>query len=93
MSRNNRTKDENFILSLCEEAEKTGNPESPINRYCAGDRANLHPKAVDTICKLLVQANFIKKFSETEIYLTPHGLKLVTQIRITSSKERKEHRG
>lgn len=81
MSRNNRTKDENFILCLYEEAEKTGDVEHPVDRYQVGTAANLHPKAVDTICKLLVQANFVKKSGENEIYLTPHGIKLVMNLR------------
>lgn len=75
------TKDENFVLALYEEALETGNPENPVDRYAAGNRAGLNPKGVDAICKLLVQANFIKKESETEIYLTPHGLKLVDRLK------------
>ena len=81
MSKNNRTKDENYILSLYEEAEKTGNLEAAINRYLAGKSANLHDKGVNTICKLLIQANFIKKAGETDVYLTPHGIKFVESLR------------
>ena len=82
MSRKNRTKDENFILSLYEVANKTGDLEQPIDRYIVGDVAHIHPKGVDTICKLLIQANFIKKFTENEVYLTPNGIKLVEQLRL-----------
>lgn len=82
MSRHNRTKDENFILSLYEEAEKAGDLEGAIDRYQVGLAANIHPKGVNTICKLLIQANFIKKASENEIYLTPNGIKLVQQLRL-----------
>ncbi|MEI8365985.1 MAG: hypothetical protein WCF65_06170 [Parachlamydiaceae bacterium] len=82
MANKNRTKDENFIISLCEEAEATGNRESPVDRYRAGVRANLSPKGVNTICKLLIQANFVKKSGETEVYLTPHGIKLVERLRL-----------
>lgn len=82
MSRNNRTKDENYMLSLYEEAEKTGDLEGVINRYQAGKAANLNDKGVDTICKLLIQANFIKKANESDVYLTPHGIKLVERLRL-----------
>jgi predicted transcriptional regulator len=82
MSRHNRTKDENFILCLYEEAEKTGDLEGAVDRYQVGVAANLHPKGVDTICKLLIQANFIKKASESEVYLTPHGINLVKELRL-----------
>ncbi|HEV8050855.1 MAG TPA: hypothetical protein VGP47_00055 [Parachlamydiaceae bacterium] len=82
MSRHNRTKDENFILGLYEEAEKAGELEGPIDRYQAGIAAHISPKGVDTICKLLMQANFIKKANENEIYLTPNGIKLVEKLRL-----------
>lgn len=82
MSRHNRTKDENFMLSLYEEAEKTGDLENALDRYQVGIAAHISPKGVDTICKLLIQANFIKKSSENEVYLTPHGIKLVQNLRL-----------
>ena len=82
MSRYNRTKDENYMLSLYEEAEKLGNLESPIDRYQAGRAAHISPKGADTICRLLIQANFIKKAGEDEVYLTPHGIKFVQQLRL-----------
>jgi predicted transcriptional regulator len=76
-----RTKDENFILQLYLEAEKCGNFDQSFDRYEVGERSHLNPKAVDTICKLLVQANFIKKADESQIYLTPHGQGLVRRLR------------
>jgi len=82
MSRFNRTKDENFILTLYEVAEKAGDLESVLDRYQVGITAHLSERAVDTICKLLIQANFIKKAAENEIYLTPHGIKLVEKLRL-----------
>lgn len=82
MAKKNRTKDEIFVLSLGEEAELAGDPEAPVDRYKAGARANLTEKAVNTICKLLIQANFIKKSGESNVYLTPHGLKLIERLRL-----------
>lgn len=82
MSRHNRTKDENYMLSLYEEAEKSGDLETAVNRYQVGQAAHISDKAVDAICKLLIQANFIKKSGEDEVYLTPHGIKLVEQLRL-----------
>lgn len=80
--KHHRTKDENYILSLYEEAEKTGDLEAAIDRYQAGMAAHISPKGVDTICKLLLQANFIKKASESEVYLTPNGISLVEKLRL-----------
>lgn len=75
-----RTKDETFMVRLYEIAMERGAYDEPIDRYQAGEKAGLHPKAVDTICKLLGQANFIKKEGQVDIYITPHGLKLVQQL-------------
>jgi predicted transcriptional regulator len=80
VSQKPRTKDELFILCLYEEAQKTGNPQNPVNRYEVGKRAGLQFRAVDTICKLLLQANFIKKEGEVDIYLTKNGEDLVHRL-------------
>lgn len=75
-----RTKDENFVLWLYRTAKEAGDIEGSYNRYEVGAKAGLHPKAVDAICKLLVQANFIRKDGEENIYLTPHGEKLALRL-------------
>jgi predicted transcriptional regulator len=80
MVERSRTKDEVFMLRLYEEALKLPDIEDPVNRYQVGQKAGLHPKAVDTICKLLSQANFIKRHGEVEISITPHGIKLVESL-------------
>lgn len=77
-----RTKDETFMLRLHDEASKLPDIEDPVDRYHIGTLAGLHPKAVDTICNLLAQANFIKKQGKIEISITPHGIKLVDNIRM-----------
>ena len=76
-----RTKDESFMIRLYAEASKQPDIDDPLDRYEIGRLVGLHPKAVDTICNLLAQANFIKKRSETEISITPHGIKLVENLR------------
>lgn len=75
-----RTKDEKFMLALYEEALKTEKMETPFNRYEIGHTIGLHPKGVDTICTLLLQANFIKKESKEEVYITEHGIQLVQTL-------------
>jgi len=77
-----RTKDETFMLRLYEEASKHSDIEDPIDRYYIGTLSGLHPKAVDTICNLLAQANFIKKQGKIEISITSNGIKLVENIRL-----------
>lgn len=75
-----RTKDEHYIICLYEEAQKSGHIETPLNRYAVGEIAHLQARAVDAICKLLIQANFIKKSGEEEVYLTKHGESLVQRL-------------
>lgn len=75
-----KTKDEMFMIRLYEQASKLDDIEDPLDRYAIGILAGLQPKAVDTICTLLGQANFIKKRSKTEISITPHGVNLVLSL-------------
>jgi len=82
MKKNNHTPDEKFMLRLMEEAEKKEEMDTPFDRYQIGKLAGLQERGVDATCKLLVQANFIKKASQTEIYITPHGEKLVRDLRL-----------
>ncbi len=81
MSRYQRTKDEYYMIALYEMGQEKGDFEASFNKYTIGERASVKPKAVDAICALLIQANFIKKSSETEVFLTEHGRSLVeTQL-------------
>jgi hypothetical protein len=75
-----RTKDEKFMLRLYEEASKQADIGDPLDRYVIGQAIGLQAKAVDTICTLLAQANFIKKKGPAEVSITPHGIKLVESL-------------
>jgi predicted transcriptional regulator len=77
-----KTKDEVFMLRLYEEAAKQSDIADPLDRYFIGTLAGLQPKAVDAICNLLAQANFIKKHGRIDISITPHGVKLVENIKL-----------
>ncbi len=81
-----KTKDEMFMLKLHEEASKQSDIEDPLNRYQLGTLVGLHPKAVDTICNLLAQANFIKKHGKDDVSITPHGIWLVENIKKEKGK-------
>lgn len=76
-----RTKDESFMLRLYEEASKQADIEDPIDRFRIGLLVGLHQRAVETICTLLAQANFIKKHGKVEISITPHGIELVKKLK------------
>lgn len=80
MAQKARTKDESFMLKLYEEASKLPDIDDPLDRYVIGEMVGLHKKAVDTICVLLAQANFIKKHGPVEISITPNGIRLVETI-------------
>ena len=81
MVERHRTKDESFMLRLYDEADKINDFDAPFDRYHIGQLVGLQPKAVDTICTLLGQANFIKKEGKTDISITPQGIRLVRTIR------------
>lgn len=76
-----RTKDETFMLRLYETVSKQADMEDPVDRYTIGQQAGLQKKAVDTICNLLAQANFIKKQGDAEISITQNGVRLVKELR------------
>lgn len=75
-----RTKDESFMIHLYEEAQLRDNIDEPIDRYIIGQAVGLQKTATDTICKLLGQANFIKKKGDVEISITPQGIRLVNEL-------------
>jgi hypothetical protein len=75
-----RTKDEKFLIALYEKAMEKGEIETPFNRYDIGAIIGLHPRGTDTICTLLLQANFIKKEEEKDVFLTPNGQRLVESL-------------
>lgn len=76
-----RTKDESFMLRLYEETLKRSEGDEAMDRYQIGQSVGLQKTAVDTICNLLAQANFIKKSGLAEISITPQGIELVKQLR------------
>lgn len=80
MSQRGHTKDEKFMVALYEAALEVGEMDAVFNRYQIGQRIGLHPKGVDTICTLLLQANFIKKEGKEEIYLTENGQRLINNL-------------
>lgn len=79
MDQKARTKDEKFMWALYDAAQEKDDLKANFDRYEIGARIGLHPRGVDTICTLLLQANFIKKGEGKDVYLTPHGLQLLQQ--------------
>ncbi|MDP1880502.1 MAG: hypothetical protein Q8K60_06155 [Parachlamydiaceae bacterium] len=75
-----RTKDENFMIKIYEEATSCGDMDKPFDRYEIGLLAGIQPKGVNAICTLLLQANFVKKRGDSDVSITPHGIKLVERI-------------
>jgi hypothetical protein len=79
-SHKSHTKDEKFIISLYQAASKAGEIDTPFDRYELGIKAGLTHKGTDAVCKLLLQANFIKKSGEALVYMTPHGENLALRL-------------
>jgi hypothetical protein len=80
MSRKATTKDELFLLKLYHMANRLGSPTEPVDRYAIGQAIGQNDRGIDTIVRLLAQANFIKKEDDRAVYLTSHGLKLVEHL-------------
>jgi hypothetical protein len=80
MSKKATTKDELFLVKLYQMALQKGDAHEEIDRYAIGRAIGQNDKGIDTIARLLAQANFIKKGEGTAVYLTPHGLNLVQQL-------------
>jgi hypothetical protein len=81
MSQRPITKDERFLVTLCELASASGEPTHEIDRYAVGREVGQHDKAVDHTVRMLMQSNFIKKGSQHNfIYLTQGGLDLIRQL-------------
>ena len=80
MSKKATTKDELFLVKLYQMALERGDVHEEIDRYVIGRAIGQNDKGIDTISRLLAQANFIKKGEGTAVYLTPHGLNLAQQL-------------
>lgn len=80
MSKKSRTKDESFLIALYMEAKKLGDTHMCLDRYFIGSLVGLQNTAVETITKLLVQCNFIKRGEGDQVFLTPHGVKLISSL-------------
>jgi predicted transcriptional regulator len=74
------TPDEKFIVTLYQLALEAQDLELSFNRYEVGDKIALQIRGVNAICKLLLQANFIKKSGEEEVYLTKNGVDLAIEL-------------
>lgn len=75
-----RTKEERFLIHLYEYVKRSGDPDHLVNRYDLGKTIGFSPKGVDTMCKMLMRTNFIKRFGDTDIQLTEHGAKLAESL-------------
>lgn len=75
-----RTQDEKFIITLYELSSDSGEERPIFNRYEIGNKTGLHERGVNAICKLLLQANFIKKSDEAHIYITANGASLARRL-------------
>lgn len=80
MSKKATTKDELFLLKLHQLALAKGDPHEEVDKYAIGRAIGQNDRGIDTIARLLAQANFIKKGEGSSVYLTPHGLNLVNQL-------------
>lgn len=81
MNQKGTTKDESFLLKLCQMATAMGDPYQEVDRYAIGKAIGQNDKGIDAIVNLLAQTNFIKKGDGKAVYLTQHGMNLVEHLR------------
>lgn len=72
------TKEETFLMKLYTLSMKEGNPYEAIDRYVIGNALGYGFRGVDTIVRILTQTNFIKKGEGDKVFVTDHGLKLIS---------------
>lgn len=75
-----RTQDERYIIALYELTKDGQEDRVVISKYVVGEKIGMHPRGVNAICKLLLQANFLKKESEEEVYITNNGISLAKRL-------------
>jgi len=80
MAQLGQTKDERFMVALYENAIKNGDVKTPANKFEIGKTVGMQTTAVYTIVRDLLQANFLKKGDDDDVFLTDHGEKLVKRI-------------
>lgn len=80
MTKHSRTVDEKYVLKLYELASAAGDMDLVMNRYEVGRMIGIQARGVDATCKLLHQANFIKKIGQEELRLTENGQQLALRI-------------
>lgn len=75
-----RTSDEKFIIAIYLAQEKVEEENHPFDLYEIGHSIGLHPRGVNAISKLLLQANFIRKAGQDMVYITEHGASLAKRL-------------
>ena len=80
MSRSRITRDELYLIKLYEEGQKLGDIYAEVDRYHIGAIIGQNNKSVDNMVRMLAQANFVKKGSGNNIYLTRQGEVLIEDL-------------
>jgi Mn-dependent DtxR family transcriptional regulator len=80
MTQKKGTPDERFLCKLYEIALSKGNPLHPVSIMAVAKGIGYKELAVKNMVKLLAQANFIKKVSDTQVSLTQNGCDFVLKM-------------
>ena len=76
MTKTAKTKDEQLLVSIYDHIDNEVNDET-VCPYFVGKSIGQSEKTVKCILRQLTQANFLKKYSESEVGLTIKGRELV----------------
>ncbi|MBS0620016.1 MAG: hypothetical protein JSS61_00965 [Verrucomicrobia bacterium] len=80
MKKRSMTKDEMFLVKLYELATAQGDPYAEFDRFAIGRAIGQNDRGANVIARDLAQANFVKKGDGDAVYITDHGIRLVSQI-------------
>ena len=75
------TRDEIYLLKFYEMALALGDETAEVDRYAVGRAVGCNDKAVDSLTRNLLQANFFKKGDGAALYLTEGGLRLISHLK------------
>ena len=75
------TKEERYILTLYERSLESGDLFIEQDRYKVGFSLGFSQKVTNSVCNILLQANFIKKGEDQAVYFTQRGIDLAKTLK------------
>lgn len=75
-----KTKEERYILAVYHALKREGDMDASLDPLSVGRSIGLQDKGIQTIIKVLFQANFLKKNKDGTVRLARGGLELCNRL-------------